>query len=439
MERDLLQALHRWKATVHRKPLILKGVRQCGKTWLLKEFGRQAYTSVAYFNFDEQPELEQFFSKSKDVKRLLENLSLVNGHPLVAGTTLIVFDEIQACPAALNSLKYFAENAPEHHVVCAGSLLGIALAQPSAFPVGKVEFLTVHPMTFTEFLRASEPALADYVLQIKEIEPLPDLFFHQLTEKLKQYFIVGGMPEAVLSWVETQDVARVQQILSDLLDSYERDFAKHAAKSEFPKLSLIWHSVPSQLARENKKFLYRAVKEGSRAREYEDALQWLTDADLLTKVHRIEKPGLPLSAYEDLSAFKVYVCDVGLLRRLARLAPSAFAEGDRLFTEFHGALTENYVLQALRPQSDTLPRYWTNGKGTAEVDFVIQRENDIYPVEVKAGANVKSPSLKSYATQFADQTALKIRFSVLNLKLNADTLNLPLFLADQAYRLLGTE
>ena len=255
--------------------MILKGVRQTGKTWLLKELGRREYSSVAYFNFDEQPELAQFFTATKDVTRILQNLALVHGSAIEPATTLIIFDEIQECKAALNSLKYFHEKAPQYHVACAGSLLGIALSQPSSFPVGQVDFLTLYPMTFTEFLQANgDNLLVDYLKSITVIEPIPDLFFSQLQEKLKMYFVTGGMPEAVNTWALTRDVSLVQKVLSNLLDAYERDFAKHAEKKEYPKLSLLWRSVPSQLARENKKFLYKMVKEGSRAREYEDALQW---------------------------------------------------------------------------------------------------------------------------------------------------------------------
>jgi len=427
-----------WKESRFRKPLILKGVRQSGKTWLLKEFGRVYYENTAYFNFDEQPELAQFFETTKDVHRILQNLAFVHGSAITPNKTLIVFDEIQECNAALNSLKYLYENAPQYHVACAGSLLGITLSTPASFPVGKVDFLPVHPMTFTEYLLAdNNENLVDYMNSIDGINPIPDLFSSQLTEKLKMYFVTGGMPESVYTWKESGDVSLVQRVLTNLLDSYERDFAKHAEKKEFPKLSLIWQSIPSQLARENKKFLYKAVKEGTRAREYEDALQWLSDAELVNKIFRIEKPALPLSAYDDLSAFKVYMCDVGLLRRLARLSPAAFSEGNRLFTEFKGSLSENYILQTLLPQLDGLPRYWTDGKSRNEVDFIFQRENDIFPVEVKSDENVESRSLKAYYEKYPDATKLRIRFSMKNLKLDGGVLNIPLYLGDFADKLIG--
>jgi len=437
MERTVLEKMKEWKDSPFRKPLILKGVRQSGKTWLLKEFGRRFYQNTAYFNFDEQPELRQFFETTKDVQRILENLTFVHGSPIKSETTLIIFDEIQECNAALNSLKYFHENAPRYHIACAGSLLGIALSKPASFPVGKVDFLPVYPMSFSEFLLAcGNAALLDMMNSISEIKPVPDIFFNQLTEKLKMYFICGGMPEAVDAWIAGKDVERVQQVQSNLLDAYERDFARHAEKKDFPKISLVWHSIPSQLARENKKFLYKAVKEGTRAREYEDALQWLTASELVFKIFRVEKPGLPLSAYDDLSSFKLYVCDVGLLRRLSRLAPSAFTEGNRLFTEFKGALTENFILQQILPLLDMQPRYWTDGRNRGEVDFIIQFENDIYPVEVKSDMNIESKSLKGYAEKYPEMTPLKIRYSLKNLRLDADTLNIPLFMADFTERLV---
>ena len=350
MERLILQRLLKWKHSPYRKPLILKGVRQVGKTWILKEFGRRYYENVAYFNFDEQEEYQQFFETTKNVDRILQNLMLASGQTIHPEKTLIIFDEVQDCPKVINAMKYFCENAPQYHVACAGSLLGIALAKPSSFPVGKVNFMQIDPMTFTEFLLANgDKNLAQYLEQIDTLDPLPDAFFNPLYEKLKMYYVTGGMPEPVLMWTEARDIEAMQEALSNIVDAYERDFAKHPDTREFPKISMIWKSIPSQLARENKKFLYKVVKEGARAREYEDALQWLVDARLVHKVYRSTVPGLPVSAYDDLSAFKIYLVDVGLLRRLAQLSPTAFGEGNRLFTEFKGALTENYVLQSLLP------------------------------------------------------------------------------------------
>lgn len=438
MKRLIMDRLVNWKNSPYRKPLILKGVRQVGKTWILKEFGRLHYDNVAYFNFDENPEYKQFFELTKDVNRILQNLTLVNGQKIEPESTLIIFDEIQDCPQVINSLKYFCENAPQYHVTCAGSLLGIALAQPSSFPVGKVNFMQIDPMTFTEFLLANgDENLVNYLQSVQSPEPIPEAFFNPLYEKLKMYYVTGGMPEPVELWTQTRDVAAMQETLSGIIEAYERDFMKHPDIREYPKISMIWKSIPSQLAKENKRFLYKVVKEGARAREYKDALQWLVNARLVHKVFRNTAPGLPMSAYDDLSAFKIYLVDVGLLRRLSQLAPSAFGEGNRLFTEFKGALTENYVLQTLMTQFEVMPRYWGQNNPPHEVDFMIQRENDIFPIEVKAENNVRSKSLKKYKQLFSDQTKLRVRFSLDNLKLDDDLLNIPLFMADHTDRLIG--
>lgn len=440
MERTIISELLRWKQSKHRKPLILKGVRQVGKTWILNEFGKRYYENIAYFNFDEREELSEFFATTKDVKRILQNLTLVNGSPILPEKTLIVFDEIQECNKALNTLKYFYENAPEYHIACAGSLLGIGLSKPASFPVGKVDFLTIHPMTFSEFLLANgDTSLVDYMKNIEVIEPIPDLFFHPLLEKLKMYFITGGMPESVRSWTEERDIGRVQSSLRNILNAYELDFSKHAEVKDIAKLGSLWGSIPSQLARENKKFLYSAVKTGARAREYEDALTWLCSAGMAYKIFRSTKPGLPLSAYDDLTAFKLYAVDAGLLRRLALLDPVAFNEGSRLFTEFKGALTENFVLQGLTNLYEATPRYWTSG-GQAEVDFIIQRGNDIIPVEVKADENVISRSLTLYGQKYTKDTKIRLRFSLKNLKMDDNVINIPLFMIDYMDRLieLGT-
>ncbi len=433
-----MKQLLNWKNSPYRKPLILKGVRQVGKTWILKEFGRQFYENTAYFNFDENEEYRQFFETTKDVNRILQNLMLVSGQKILPEKTLIVFDEVQDCPNVINTMKYFCENAPEYHVTCAGSLLGIALARPSSFPVGKVNFMQIDPMTFMEFLIANgDENLAVYLDSIETLEPIPDAFFNPLYEKLKMYYVTGGMPESVRMWTEARDVAVMQEALADIIGAYERDFAKHPGVSEFPKISMIWKSIPSQLARENKKFIYKAVKEGARAREYEDALQWLVDARLVYKIYRSSAPGLPVSAYDDLSAFKIYLVDVGILRRLAMLAPTAFGEGNRLFTEFKGALTKNYVLQELATQFEVVPRYWSKSNPPYEVDFLLQRENDIFPVEVKAETNTNSRSLRKFKELYGDRVKLRIRFSLDNLKLNNDVLNIPLFMAGHTDRLIG--
>ncbi|HIU38033.1 MAG TPA: ATP-binding protein [Candidatus Aphodousia faecigallinarum] len=438
MKRVILDKLLNWKNSPYRKPLILKGVRQVGKTWILKEFGRLYYDNVAYFNFDENAEYKQFFELTKNVERILQNLMLASAQKIDPERTLIIFDEVQDCPEVINSLKYFCENAPQYHVACAGSLLGIALAKPSSFPVGKVNFMQINPMTFTEFLLANgDDNLVHYLETVQSIELLPDAFFNSLCEKLKMYFVTGGMPEAVLMWTQARNVNAMQEALSSIIETYERDFAKHPKTSEFPKISMIWKSIPSQLARENKKFLFKVVKNGARAREYEDALQWLVDARLVNKIYRSSAPRLPLSAYDDLSAFKIYLVDVGLLRRLSRLAPTAFGEGNRLFTEFKGSLTENFVLQSLLTQFEVMPRYWSQTNPPYEVDFLIQRDNDVFPIEVKAETNIKSKSLKKFKELFPDQVKLRIRFSLDNLKLDGDVLNIPLFMADYTDRLIG--
>ncbi|MFU0553736.1 ATP-binding protein [Gardnerella vaginalis] len=438
MKRLIMSKLLAWKNSPYRKPLILKGVRQVGKTWILKEFGKLYYKNIAYFNFDENREYKQFFEATKNVERILQNLMLASGQKIEPENTLIIFDEVQDCPEVINSMKYFCENAPQYHVACAGSLLGITLAKPSSFPVGKVNFMQINPMNFTEFLLANgDENLAKYIEQIDKIEPIPDAFFNPLYDKLKMYYVTGGMPESVLMWTKARDVNAMQETLFEIITAYERDFAKHPNVSEFPKISMIWHSIPSQLARENKKFLYKVVKNGARAREYEDALQWLVSAQLVYKIYRSTAPSLPIAAYDDVSAFKIYLADVGLLRRLAQLAPTAFAEGNRLFTEFKGALTENYVLQALLTQFEVMPRYWSQTNPPYEVDFLIQRENDIFPIEVKSEANINSRSLKKFKELFPNQTKLRIRFSLNNLKLDDDVLNIPLFMADYTDKLIG--
>lgn len=356
---------------------------------------------------------------------------------IVPENTLIIFDEIQDCPKVISSLKYFCENAPQYHIACAGSLLGIALAKSSSFPVGKVNFIQIDPMTFSEFLIANgDENLAAYLGNTNTIEPIPDAFFNPLYEKLKMYYVTGGMPESVLMWTNARDVSAMQEVLSNIINAYERDFAKHPNISEVPKISMIWKSIPSLLTKENKKFIYKVVKEGARAREYEDALQWLIDARLVNKVYRSNAPGLPIAAYDDLSAFKIYLVDVGLLRRLAHLAPTAFGEGNRLFTEFKGTSSENFVLQSLLTQFEVTPRYWTQSNPPYEVDFLIQRENDIFPVEVKAETNISTKSLKKFKELFPDKVKLRIQFSLDNLKLDGDVLNIPLFMTDYTDRLI---
>ena len=433
MKRYAMQDLIRWKESKRRKPLVMLGARQVGKTWLLEEFGKTFPDGYVKINFDKSPELHQFFKSTKDVPRLIQNLALAVGRPITPNT-LIIFDEIQECAEALNALKYFCEDAPQYYVASAGSLLGLMLAK--GFPVGKVDFMRLYPMTFEEFLEANgDNNLVEYMRSIDSIEAVPEMFAGQLIEKLKMYYIIGGMPEAVSVWTEDMDIREVDIVQSEILEAYEHDFAKHAEQNDVPKIRLIWNSLPSQLARENKKFLYSVVKKGARAREYENALNWLINADLVKKVSRISKPGIPLTAYEDLEAFKIYMGDVGLLRRHAHLASSAFSEANRLFEEFKGALTENYVMQSIQRIRDGRIYYWS--KAPHEVDFVIQIDNDVFPIESKAGQNVRATSIKNYLSEYSEQTKLCVRLSMRNLSLDGNILNVPLYLADELERLIA--
>ncbi len=433
IKRNILNQLIAWKKKETRKPLVLQGARQTGKTWLLKYFGSNFYERVSYFNFEKQAELGQFFETSKDPERIIENLSLADGKPIIPGKTLIIFDEIQESKNALNSLKYFNEEAPEYHIACAGSLLGVAMSRGSSFPVGNVDFLQVYPITFSEFLEASSSELSAYLEQLNKIETIPDIFFNPLIEKLKMYFLSGGMPEAAVTLIEKLDLSGTQEVLQNILNAYTLDFSKHAENRDIPKISYIWNSLPSQLARENRKFLYQTVRPGARARDYEDALSWLVNAGLAYRIYCSIKPSLPLTAYDDLSAFKIYMPDVGLLRRLSLLDPSAIKERNRLFTEFKGALTENYVLTSLIQQFEGMPRYWKSGN-TAEVDFLVQYKNNIIPIEVKSEENIRSKSLAFYRKEY--HPPLSIRYSLRNLRQDEGLINIPLFMVDYTSRLI---
>ena len=432
MKRFILDELQAWKISKRRKPLVLRGARQVGKTWALEEFGRTFPDGYVRFNFDKEPEYIQFFQSTKDVSRILQNLSMASGRKITKDT-LIIFDEIQACEDALNSLKYFREDAPDYFVTSAGSLLGLSLSK--GFPVGQVDFLNMGPMTFTEYLIADGcQNLADYLASVDVIEQIPSAFFGPLMEKLKMYYVTGGMPESVLVWTEDKDPKEIDRVQSAIITSYESDFGKHAPSEDVPRIRMIWDSLPSQLARENKKFLYSVVNPSARAREYENALNWLRDADLISRVTRIKKPGIPMSAYDDLSAFKIYMVDVGILRRLAHLPTTAFAENNRLFTEFKGALTENFVFQSLLRSFEVPTRYWS--ETTHEVDFILQRGNEIIPIEAKAGENVRATSLKRYIRDYTEATPLAVRLSLRNLSLDGKILNVPLFMIDQLDRLI---
>ena len=426
MKRFILEQLIKWKESKYRKPLILKGARQIGKTYILKQFGEKNYEGVAYFNFDHDEDLYNLFSNTKDPSRILEQLSFIYGKAIIPGKTLIIFDEIQECPNALNSLKYFQEEASEYHIACAGSLLGIRLSHTS-FPVGKVDFLNMYPMTFTEFLIADNcENLVEYMKSIEKVETIPDIFFNQLEEKLKAYFIIGGMPEAVKLWTEEKNIELVNNIQENILKAYESDFSKHTSNNEANKISLIWNNIPSQLAKENKKFLYQTIKEGARAREYESALNWLNDANLIYKVYNLTKTDFPLKAYNDLSAFKIYINDIGLLRRMSNLDSRIVAEGDRLFEEFKGAFTENFVLNMLCYIFDMVPNYYTFDRH--EIDFIIQHKNKVIPIEVKSSKTTNNISLTRYNEK--NNNELSIRFSMNNLARDGKILNIPLFLIE---------
>lgn len=423
MKRFITEKLIKWKESKNRKPLILRGARQVGKTFILKEFGEKYYDSVAYFNFDHDDGLYLLFNNTKDPKRILEQLTLISGKKINSETTLIIFDEVQECPDALNSLKYFKEEAPSYHVVCAGSLLGIKLSKTS-FPVGKVEFLDMYPMTFSEFLLADNSEnLVTLMKETKNIKAFPKIFEDMLIEKLKIYYIVGGMPEVVYSWVNDKDIEKVNKIQKDILDSYENDFSKHVDSKEANKISLIWNGIPSQLARENKKFVYQVIKEGARAREYEGALNWLNDANLIAKCYLVSKCSFPLKAYEDLSSYKIYMNDVGLLRRMSNLDSKIILEGNKLFEEFKGSFTENYVANVLDYLLNESPHYYTFSRN--EIDFVIQKSNKVIPIEVKSDKSTNHNSLTKYNNM--NDNEISFRFSLNNLNKDGKIINVPLY------------
>lgn len=426
LKRLIINDLLKWKNRKDRKPLILKGVRQCGKTYILKLFGEENYKDVAYFNFEGNPALAKHFEQDLDPKRIIMELGVLNGKKINPQSTLIIFDEIQFCNSAITSLKYFYEQMPEYHIVCAGSLLGITLSRPLSFPVGKVDFLTLRPMCFYEFVLANgEEMLLEYFENIDTKTQIPQMFADKLSTFYRTYLVTGGMPEVVATWVENKDVSEVERIQDVILNSYELDFAKHAPKTEFPKLSLIWKSIPDQLAKENGKFIYGHVKPGARAKDLEDALQWLVSAGMVYKVHKIEKPAIPLSAYSSPTYFKVYLADVGLLRRMSRLPASSIFDETPHYTEFKGAMTENYVLNELIHLHEDVPYYWKSGN-TAEVDFIAQFEEKIVPIEVKASINVKSRSLGVYRDKYKPEVS--VRTSMLNLKVDEGLLNIPLYM-----------
>lgn len=424
MIRNSLDALLKWKDSTYRKPLILRGARQTGKTWLLKEFGRTAFNKMVYVNFEETPALQDLFKADFDTTRIVTTISIFTNTPIDAKDTLIVFDEIQSAEKGLTSLKYFCENAPEYYLIAAGSLLGMGLHSNLSFPVGKVNFLDLRPMSFSEFLSAlGEESLAGAVTK-QDWDILP-IFHVKLNEYLRYYFFTGGMPEVVKIFAETRNWELVRQTQNQILHSYEGDFSKHAPVEIVPRIRMVWQSIPAQLAKENKKFIFGVIREGARAKDFDLAIQWLIDGGLILKSHRVSKPGMPLIAYQDLSAFKLFLHDVGLLGAMAGLNVRTLIEGDKVFTEFKGALAEQFVMQQLRLKSESYIGYWTNERSTAEVDFVVQEEGEIIPIEVKSGENTKSKSFRLFCDKYQPSNA--VRATLLPYKKEDWMTNIPLY------------
>lgn len=424
MERLALKQLLKWKEKKNRKPLIIEGARQVGKTWLMKEFGKQAYQETIYINFDSNSRMESLFSSDLDVKRIVMGLELYVGHKIDANNTLLIFDEVQEVPRALSSLKYFYEDAPEYHIVCAGSLLGIALHNGTSFPVGKVDFLKLYPLSFYEFLLAVGKEQYAELLEKKDFSMI-SMFKETYIDALKQYYYIGGMPEVVQCFVEERDFNSVRLTQKRILEAYEQDFSKHAPNDVVPKIRMIWNNIPSQLAKENRKFIYGLIREGARAKDYETAIMWLTDCGLVYKVGRINQPNIPLKAYEDLKAFKLFLLDVGLLSCLVGLKQGTLIDGNQTFVEFKGALTEQYVLQQLKTREDLYLYYYTNDRSTCEIDFVLDNGEEVIPLEVKAEVNLQAKSLKSYCEKYKPNRA--VRTSMSDYKQEDLLLNLPLY------------
>ncbi len=428
MYRIAMEKLLKWKQSKRRKPLIIEGARQVGKTWLMKEFGRKEYADTVYINFDSNSRMAELFASDLDTERLIMGLELYVGHKINPDNSLLIFDEVQEVPRALASLKYFYENAPEYHIVCAGSLLGIALHQGTSFPVGKVDFLKLYPLSFKEFLMANDKERFAELLDKQDFQMITS-FKQTYIDALKQYYFVGGMPEAVQSFSENKDFNEVREIQKRILFAYEQDFSKHAPNEIVPRLRMLWNSIPAQLAKENKKFIYGLVREGARAKEYETAIMWLCDCGLVHKVSRVNAAGIPLRAYEDLKAFKLFILDVGLLCCMAGLRQHTLLDGNDLFVEFKGALTEQYVCQQLKTVEDLEVYYYTNDRGTCEVDFVVDTGERIVPVEVKAEINLKAKSLKTYREKFSPEVS--VRTSMADFKKEEWLVNLPLYAVNQ--------
>lgn len=431
MYRFAIEKLYTWKKSKRRKPLIIEGARQVGKTWLMKEFGSKAYANTVYINFDSNSRMAKLFASDLNTDRLIMGLELYAGHKIDAENTLLIFDEVQEVPRALSSLKYFYENAPQYHIICAGSLLGIALHGGTSFPVGKVNFFKLYPLSFREFLMATGNERFTELLDKQDYEMITS-FKQTYIDALKHYYFVGGMPEVVQSFAENKDFNEARKIQKSILAAYEQDFSKHAPYEIVPKIRMIWNSIPAQLAKENKKFIYGLVREGGRAKEYETAIMWLTDCGLVHKVSRVNAAGISLKAYEDLRAFKLYIVDVGLLGCMTGIRQRTLLDGNDLFTEFKGALTEQYVCQQLKTIEDLGVYYFTNDRGSCEVDFVIDTGEKVIPVEVKAEVNLKAKSLRVYKGKFNPE--ISVRTSMADYQKEDWLVNLPLYAVEEIDR-----
>lgn len=430
MKRNALQVLINWKSDDERKPMVLKGARQVGKTWLMKEFGRTCYDSYVYFNFDEEDELKSIFEANKNPHRIIELLSLIAGKKILPGKTLIIFDEIQECPEALNGLKYFKEKANEYHVITAGSLLGTLLAKPKSFPVGMVNLHNIFPLGFDEFLSATDSTLFAYYQSIQKEQHIEEIFHNRLMDACNNYLIIGGMPECVASWVKHKDPARISQIQRELIEIYENDFSKHNGKVNSGRILMVFRSIAVQLAKSNEKFMYGAVREGGRARDFEEAIEWLVSAGMLSRVYNVSKMEHPLSAFDKLDQFKLFVFDTGLLKHMAGIDNSAILL--KTDYQFKGPLTENYVLQQLRGQFDVEPRYFSDKN--SEIDFVLQYGTEIIPIESKGGEDKAAPSFKKYISDH--HPAYALRYSKRGYRKDGSITNLPLYLAGKTRELL---
>ena len=424
MYKTAIEKLFKWKESKNRKPLVIEGARQVGKTWLMNEFGKQAYKDVFYINFDSNSIMKDLFSIDLNIERIIMGLELYVGKKIDPSNSLLIFDEIQEAPRALSSLKYFYENAPQYHIVCAGSLLGIALHENTSFPVGKVDFLKLYPLSFKEFLISTYNKQYAELLEAGDFKTIT-IFKQVYIDALKQYYYVGGMPEVVQNFIDNKDFNEVRNIQKQILFAYEQDFSKHAPLEVVPKIRMIWNNIPSQLAKENKKFIYGLLKEGARAKDYEVAIMWLIDCGLIHKVTRINGASVPLCVYEDLKAFKLFMLDIGLLGCMAGLNQKTLLEGNNLFIEFKGALSEQYVCQQLKTIENLDIHYYTNDRGNCEVEFVADLKNNIIPIEVKAETNLKAKSLKTYCDKYKPKTA--IRSSMADYKKEEWLINLPLY------------